>query len=288
LETRPKQVDEYALGTCLGTGLTGSAYLATRPGPDGHLRQVVLKLVDPARAVLLPWAARLMDELDPRVARYEAVGARSRRSAGHWVTDVVRAEPLDWVVDHVRLEARVRAVADVAEAIAALHAERLVHGHLLPQNVLLRRERAGGLSIVVTDAGVRPKYDPAFHDGPEVAPRLYPYLAPEAIEALRAGKNETLERPADVYALGAVALSLLTGRGPGAAEGERTCAEILRSKERRTYAVHAVVDPDEPVDLARLNDVLRRCLAARPGDRPTAAEAASALRAALLTQEPVQ
>jgi serine/threonine protein kinase len=291
VEARPKQVDDYALGALLGAGLTGQTYLARRVGPDGHLRQVALKLCDPTRSVLLPWAARLMDEVDPRVVRYEAVGGRSKKHAGYWVTDLVRAEPLVAVVEGSSFARRLGAVAEVAEAIAALHAARLVHGHLLPQNVLLRRERTGALTPLVTDAGVRPCHDPAFHEAPEVAPRLYPFLAPEAAAALLAG-SDTRESPADVYALGALLCALLSGCGPGLAEGERTSAEILRSKQRRTYFIAALVEPDPDsndavvVDLEGVNDLLQRSLAPRPDDRPSAGEFAQAARAALLRPEP--
>lgn len=289
LDARPTKVDDYSLGALLGAGLTGTTYLATRPGADGHTRQVALKLCDPNRSVLLPWAARLLDELDPRIVCYEAVGARSKKHAGYWATDVIRAESLDAIVEGSTFARRLGAIVEVAQAIAALHGARLVHGHLLPQNVLVRRERTGVLTPLVTDAGVRPRHDPAFHDGPDVAPRLYPFLAPEAVTALVAG-SDTRESPADVYGLGALLCAVLSGRGPGLAEGERTSAEILRSKGRRTYFIAALLDPEPDssdfVDLEGVNDLLQRSLAPRPDDRPSAGEFAQAARAALLRPEP--
>lgn len=284
-----KVIDDYTLGALIGSGLTGSTYVATRTGPDGRARQAAVKLVDPARATLLDSAQRLQEDLDPRLVRYEAVGGRGKGYAGYWATDIVRGESLEQVVQGASFERRLRAALDVAEAVAVLHAERprIVHGHLLPQNVLLRREKSGALHAVVTDVGVRVRYDAAFHDGPEVAPRLYPWLAPEAVEGLRGNKAGPLgDAPADVYAVGALLCALLTGRGPGTAEGERTAAEILRSKERRTYFVGALLEPGDPVDLECVNDLLQRSLAPRPGDRPSAGELAQGLRAALLLPEP--
>lgn len=282
MDARPRQVDDYALGSRIGVGLTGTTYLAARSGPDGRLRQVALKLCDPSRSVVMPWAPRLMEEVDPRVVRYEAVGPRDARWAGYWVTDVIRAEPLDAVVEGAPFERRLRLALEVAEAVAALHRDRLVHGHLLPQNVLVRRERGGTLVPLVTDVGVRLRLDGAGHDGPDVAPRLFPYLAPEAVSALAAADGGALEPPADVYSLGALLCALLTGVGPGLAEGERARDEILRSKLRRTYSVGALLDLDEPVDLECVNDLLQRSLAPRPGDRPGASEFALALRDALV------
>ncbi|MBX3467449.1 MAG: protein kinase [Planctomycetes bacterium] len=279
-----ERVDDYVVGSPIGAGLTGTTFLAARAGPDGHLRQVALKLCDPARSVVLPWASRLEDDLDPRVVRYEAVGPAGRRWSGYWVTDVLRGAPLDDVVAGASFARRLGAALDVALAVAALHERGLVHGHLLPHNVLVRRERAGALAPVVTDVGVRLRLDPTLHGRPGVAPRVYPFLAPEALEAL-ATDPARVEAPADVYSIGALLCALLTGLGPGLAEGERDGAEIARSKARRVYAVGALLAPDEPVDLERTNDLLQRCLAPRPGDRPTAGEVAQALRAALLSPE---
>ncbi len=285
MDPRPRQVDDYALGSPIGVGLTGTTFLATRSGADGHLRQVALKLCHPARSVVAPWAVRLMDDLDPRVVRYEAVGAPEARWSGYWVTDVIRAEPLERVVEDAPFARRLRAAVEVAEAVAALHREGLVHGHLLPQNVLMRRERGGVLVPLVTDVGVRLRLDAAAHDTPEAAPRLYPFLAPEAVEWLGAGDPGPAEPQADVYSLGALLCALLTGAGPGLADGARSRAELLRAKARRAYFVAALLDPDEHVDLSGVNDVLQRSLSPRPADRPAAAEFARALRGAVMSPE---
>src|SRR5688572_6998422 len=102
---------------------------------------------------MLPFASQLLEELDPRVVRYEAVGGRAKGHAGYWATDVIRGESLEQVVQGASFERRLRAALDLAEAVAVLHAERprIVHGHLLPQNVLLRREKSGAIHAVVTD-----------------------------------------------------------------------------------------------------------------------------------------
>ena len=99
----------------------------------------------------------------------------------------MRAESLDSIVEGSTFARRLGAVVEVAQAVAALHAVRLVHGHLLPQNVLMRRERTGVLTPVVTDAGVRLRHDPAFHDGPDVAPRRRRHAQARAHPATLAG-----------------------------------------------------------------------------------------------------
>lgn len=283
LDPRPRQVDDYSLGSCIGVGLTGTTFLATRSGPDGHLRQLALKLCHAERAAVMAWAPLLMEDIDPRVVRYEAVGPREARWSGYWVTDVIRAEPLERVIEGAPIERRLRAMVEVAEALATLHRERIVHGHLLPQNVLMRRE-GSGLAPLVTDVGVRLRLLPE-HDAPDQAPRLFPYLAPEAVVALAAGDDDAIEPPADVYSLGALLCALLTGTGPGTSLGERTRDQILRSKARWTYSIFALLDADELVDLERVTDLLQRSLSPRPVERPSAGEFAQALRAALLHPE---
>jgi serine/threonine protein kinase len=278
-----QRVDDYLLGELAGVGLTGSVYLATAPArpsqPAG--RPVALKLLHPARAALLPWASELQGEVHPGLVRYEALGAPvAGRWAGYWVTDVLRGDSFAASLDSASLPDRVAAIADVADAVAALHARGRVHGHLLPQNVHLRPAvKRPGYAPVVSDVGVRLRHDPAVHESPSVALGLYPFLAPEAAAALRAGSIER-EPPADVHALGALLAFLLTGVAPGLAEGERTGDEVLRSKARRTYAVGALLDPDEEVDLRAVDDVLLRSLSPRPVDRPSATAFAAALRPA--------
>jgi serine/threonine protein kinase len=105
-------------------------------------------------------------------------------------------------------EPRVRAIgAELAQALAALHAHGLVHGDVKPENVRLDEEGRA----VLLDLGFarRARTDPR---GPlsAISPEAgsLAYLAPERV------RGDPGEAPADVFALGIVLYELATGIHP--------------------------------------------------------------------------
>ncbi|HEX6839460.1 MAG TPA: AAA family ATPase, partial [Polyangia bacterium] len=138
--------------------------------------------------------------------------------------------------DEVRMRA---AFAQLAEAVAALHARGLVHRDVKPSNVLVTE--AG--RVVLLDFGV--VAEAAAH-GDGVVVGTAAYMAPEQ------ASGAPVSAAADWYAFGAVLHQALTGRIPNAPNASP-----------RAFA------PELPVDL----DVLCRALtAADPAARPTDAE----------------
>ena len=291
MERLPKKVEGYTIGESLGAGLTGVTHEATTTGRDGQLRPTVFKFCHPERSKLQEWAPRLKKEIDPRIVRYDLTGRSTRRWSGYYATDRLNSQPIEMVCRKLLIEERLTIAADIAEAIAVLHGLRqpLVHGYLKPSNVLLRFEE-GRYYPVLTDLGVIPVYEAAFHDDPANAAALYPYLAPELIEAFRAGSSEpeTFTPQADVYSAAAVLCFLLSGRAPGTAEWEATelpVEEILAGKLRGAYYLHALVDASAPVDLDRVNKALATALAPQADDRPSAQAFADELRSSVLTAQ---
>lgn len=273
-------MEDYALGAALGTGCTGTAWVATTRarGGAGLSRSVVVKLLEPGRAALLPCAEAFLVERDPRVVRYEALERPRRGQAGFTAADPASGRPWEALRGESSLAARVGVLRGLAEALAALHARGLVHGDVRPSNLLVRRERSGALAPLLLDAGVVPVRDPAWHDAPERAVRLFPYLAPEVQAGFRPGAPLPAGPAQDVHALGATACSLLTGATPGTLLGEQDPGAIARGKQRRVGLL-ALSEPGAPLDLERLNLVLERALATRPEDRPAALWVADALQA---------
>ncbi|GAA2556137.1 hypothetical protein GCM10010435_28470 [Winogradskya consettensis] len=170
---------------------------------------------------------------------------------GRTLTEVLADGPLPW-------HAAVRICAQVAAALAAAHASNIVHRDVKPGNIMVTSD---GIKLV--DFGISAAVGSADETGGELL-GTPAYLAPERLDGGPV-------RPAtDVYGLGLLLYRALAGRMPWQAT---TVTEMVRAHLNA-----------EPAPLPAINglprvvtDVLRRCLAKLPGDRPTADEVAQTL-----------
>ena len=154
----------------------------------------------------------------------------------------------------------VRILKDVADALAYAHARGLVHRDIKPDNVLL-----SGHHAMVADFGVAKALSQAKTEGGltsvGVALGTPAYMAPE-----QAAGDPNIDYRADIYAFGAMAYEMLTGRAPfaGLAPHQMLAAHV-------TEPVVPVTDrrPTLPPALAQL---VMACLEKNPADRPQSAE----------------
>ncbi|MET8368445.1 serine/threonine-protein kinase [Micromonospora profundi] len=165
--------------------------------------------------------------------------------------------------------AGLRVCAEVASALAAAHAQGLVHRDIKPGNVMLTPDGAKMLDFGIAAAIGDPEID---FEGRLLGTPAY--LAPERLAA-----GEVLPA-SDVYALGLLLHRVLTGRLPWAAEAQ---VGMLRASEH--------VEPDPLPDIdgvpAEVQRLYRWCLAHDPTDRPPATEAARILLVASGAVDPV-
>jgi eukaryotic-like serine/threonine-protein kinase len=146
--------------------------------------------------------------------------------------------------------------AQLADALAHVHAGGIVHRDLKPANVLLGADHRPRLA----DFGIARALDGTAVTGTGYIVGTAAYLAPEQV------RGEDVGPAADVYALGLVLLEALTGRReyPGA---------LVESALSRLHRPPAI--PDDAPD--GLREAVESMTALDPAARPTAAQAAMLL-----------
>ncbi|MEV4491388.1 serine/threonine-protein kinase [Micromonospora coxensis] len=149
--------------------------------------------------------------------------------------------------------------AEVTSALATAHARGVVHRDVTPGNVMLT-----STGVKVVDFGISALVGES-EKGPDGALLGTPaYLAPERLD------NGQVSPATDVYAVGLLLYRMLTGRLPWKAS---TTTEMLRA--------HMYNDPEPMPEVPDLPDevaeLVHRCLAKQPEDRPQTAEVARTL-----------
>jgi hypothetical protein len=259
----------HRIDAVAGRGGMGVVYRATQLDLD---RTVALKLITPALAQDPLFRERFIRETrvaagidHPNVIPVFYAGEQEGRLylamryvAGEDLRTLVRREgPLDPV-------RAVRILAQVASALDAAHASGIVHRDVKPANVLL----GGGDHAYLTDFGLTKRVHSTSgttQAGGWVG--TLGYVSPEQI------RGEGVDARADVYALGCVLHTALTGTPPH-----------QRDSDEGTLWAHL---HDPPVPLpdtvpAALDAVVTRALAKDPDERyPSAGDLGRAMLAAV-------
>ena len=158
----------------------------------------------------------------------------------------------------------IRLLREMALALSYAHARGVVHRDIKPENVLLN----DGIAMI-SDFGVAKALDDASDAAIRTGRRLTTvstvlgtpnYMSPEQI-----GSAHVVDHRADLYAFGCVAYELLTGAPP-----------FARTSLRATLAAQVA---DAPVPIRQLRpdlppsvaDMVMRCLAKNPAERPASA-----------------
>jgi len=151
--------------------------------------------------------------------------------------------------------------AQVADALAASHADGVVHRDLKPANVLLN-QAGGQMHPMLTDFGIARLADSPGLTRTHEFVGTPAYIAPESAE----GRPQT--SAVDIYGAGIMLYELVTGRPPfGGGSALEVLHQHLSAEPRRPSTV-----PDP------LWTVIERCLRKNPDERPSAENLARGLR----------
>ncbi|MDZ4862504.1 MAG: protein kinase [Gemmatimonadota bacterium] len=266
----------YTLERELGGGGMSRVYLAHETALG---RQVVVKVIAPELAEGLS-AERFAREvkLAARLQQANIVPVLSAGEAGglpYYTMPFVRGESL-----RLRLTSGARPtigesvsiLRDVARALAYAHAEGIVHRDIKPENILLSHGTA-----VVTDFGIAKALSAArtqegsagLHAGENAGAILTltgssigtpAYMAPEQ------AAGDTVDHRADLYAWGVMAYELLSGVHPFA--GKSSAQQLIAAHLAETPVA---LGARSPAVSPALSQLVMRCLAKAPADRPSSA-----------------
>ncbi|MFF4348976.1 serine/threonine-protein kinase [Streptomyces sp. NPDC001530] len=152
--------------------------------------------------------------------------------------------------------------AQVADALAASHADGVVHRDLKPANVLLKQD-GGQMHPMLTDFGIA-----RLADSPGLT-RTHEFVGTPAYVAPESAEGRPQTSAVDIYGAGILLYELVTGRPPfGGGSALEVLHQHLSAEPRRPSTV-----PDP------LWTVIERCLRKNPDERPSAENLARGLRA---------
>jgi serine/threonine protein kinase len=265
-------LDRYAVEEIIGRGGMATVYRATDTVLD---RPVAVKLLHPGLSGEPQFVEQFL-RMERHIARlfhphlvtiYDA-GTTERGcfavmeyvSGGSLRERLAESQPLP-PSDVLRISSQ------VADALQLLHSERIIHGDIKPDNVLLDED--GNAKLV--DFGIAHLATTTVGISSESLSGSIPYLAPEQLENGRADVRS------DIYALGLVTYELLSGKK--AFDGENWVA-VAAQRLARDPAPLRELCPDLPADLER---VVMRSLARDTNQR---FESSEEFRQALLQVQP--
>ncbi|MFJ6565822.1 serine/threonine-protein kinase [Streptomyces sp. NPDC091292] len=151
--------------------------------------------------------------------------------------------------------------AQVADALAASHADGVVHRDLKPANVLLDQS-GGAMHPMLTDFGIA-----RLADSPGLT-RTHEFVGTPAYVAPESAEGRPQTSAVDIYGAGILLYELVTGRPPFSGG---SALEVLHQ--------HLSAEPRRPSTVPDpLWTVIERCLRKNPDDRPSAENLARGLR----------
>ncbi|MBL9078441.1 MAG: protein kinase [Planctomycetes bacterium] len=239
-EPMPGRIGAFRITGVLGRGGMGVVYRAVQDRP---VRDVALKVLAPgfggaeARARFAVEAEALGRLQHPGIAQiFEAGSFAGTADRPYLAMELVEGEPLHaWAKRQSSIEARVRMVVQIAEAVHHAHQKGLVHRDLKPSNVLVSTDGRAkvldfGIARLVDDDRGRTLHT---HTGQMLG--TLAYMSPEQAN----GQSERVDIRADVYALGVIAYELFAGALPIDVRGGAVTQVLLRIVEQEPVPLGA-------------------------------------------------
>ncbi len=241
----------YSIDREIGRGGMGVVFLAHEVHLD---RLVAIKVLPPERAADPALRERFLREvrLAARLSHPNIIPIHAVEETERFVFYVMAFIDGETLTDRVRSRGPfpgsegARVLREVAWALAYAHGQGIVHRDVKPDNILIERTTS---RVLVADFGIAAALGNASADGVTGTPEV---MSPEQV------LGKPLDARTDIYALGATAFFVFSGRYPF--EGAST-TELL--------AKHVTAEPPGLVGLPRrISALVEQCLRKAPADRP--------------------
>ena len=257
-------IDErYVIESAIGQGGVGAVYLAR--DRKLHDKRVVIKiLLD--RSLQNEWVVQKFQQEKEALARVDHPGVVGILDTGELPDG--KAYLVMQFIDGVTLRSQVKPegmplaraaeiIKQIGRALSAAHERGIFHRDLKPENIMLQSFGRGEEQVKIIDFGIAKLKDslvaPSTVTGATAG--TVAYMAPEQL----AGKS--ISAATDIFALGAIAYEIVTGRKPFNPETGFELLEMQRSGVR--------VQPRDlrPAISTEANEVILRALNFAPADR---------------------
>lgn len=247
--------ERYRITDVIARGGMGVIYHAHDAVLDRPVAVKTVRRHDATTLARLRREARILGGLNhPNIVRlYDSVEHDGQQAL---VSELVGGAPLSQHTGPVDAAQVAGIVGQVASALDAAHSQQVTHRDLTPANILVDDDH-----VHLLDFGLARHVDDATLTTGGVVTGTAAYLAPEQLNSDRAGT------PADIYALGLVAIELHAGQP--AFDG--TLAETVAARLAGPPAIPTSV-PDG------WRDLIASMVALNPADRPTASQVVEATR----------
>jgi serine/threonine protein kinase len=255
------QISDYRIEERIGEGAMGTVYRAVHPTIGNR---VAIKVISP-RVFESPEAVRRF------VAEARIVAAIRHPNIIHvfgfgQLADGRSYLTMEWL-DGTSLAARLKAgpipldeslhiLSQLARALEAVHLKDVVHRDLKPENVFVQPVDDDLPLVKLLDFGIAKTFGEGSVTGSGQMIGTPIYMSPEQCRA------KGVDTRADIYALGCVAMELLTGRPPFEYDN---VAELIVAQLQEVPPRARTRKPSLP---AELDSLIHRMLAKEPDDRP--------------------
>lgn len=207
--TAPATLGGFTLGETLGQGGMGTVFAGERRQGEVVLQAAVKWLptaaLDSSRRARFVLEQQVVARLShPGIARL--IDAGETADGGLWYAmERIHGQHIDAFCSTQRLSlaARLKLVAQIAEALAYAHRNLVLHRDIKPSNVLVSAE---GRACLIDFGIAKPLADGSTALTQEQAPMTLRYASPEQL------KQDTLTTRSDLWQLAALAYELITGK----------------------------------------------------------------------------